>query len=57
MRSLLDPSFKYIPAAKTNIVDTLRKFGFQPPSEDKRHQEKWEMYRSLGLRDLIGGAK
>ncbi len=57
MRGLLDPSFKYIPAAKTNIVDTLRKFGFQPPSETKEHQIKCEIYRSLGVRDLIGGAK
>lgn len=57
MRSLLDPSFKYIPAAKTNIVDTLRKFGFQPPSETKEHQNKCEIYRSLGVRDLIGGEK
>jgi len=57
MRGLLDPSFQYIPAAKTNIADTLRKLGFEPPSEDKRNQEKREMYRSLGLRDLIGGSK
>lgn len=57
MRSLLDPSFKYIPAAKTNIADTLRRLGFQPPSESKEHQAKCEVYRSLGVRDLIGGTK
>lgn len=57
MRGLLDPSFQYTPAAKTNVADTLRRLGFEPPSEDKRQQAKWEMYRSLGLRDLIGGAK
>jgi len=57
MRRILDPNFQYTPAAQTNVADTLRKLGFEPPSEDKRHQQKWEMYRSLGLRDLVGGAK
>lgn len=57
MNSLLDTEFQYIPAAKTNIEETLRKFGFQPPSETKEHQQKFEVYRSLGLRDLNGGEK
>lgn len=57
MRGLLDPNFIYTPAAKTNVAETLRKMGFEPPSEDKRNQQKWEMYRSLGMRDMIGGAK
>ena len=57
MRRILDPNFQYTPSAQTNVADTLRKLGFEPPSEDKRHQQKWEMYRSLGLRDLVGGAK
>lgn len=57
MNRLLDPSFQYIPAAKTNVIETLRKFGFQPPSETREHQAKCEIYRSLGVRDLIGGAK
>lgn len=57
MNRLLDKEFHYIPAAKTNVVETLQKFGFQPPSKTKEHQQKCEIYRSLGLRDLIGGEK
>ena len=57
MNRLLDPNFQYIPAAKTNIQETLKKFGFKPPSETKDHQAKCVIYRSLGVRDLIGGEK
>ena len=31
----------YIPAAKTNIVETLKKLGWTPPSEDKRFIETY----------------
>ena len=43
---ILDINHPYIPAAKTNVVDTLKRFGFEPPSEDKRYQEKWRAYRN-----------
>ena len=33
--SLLNPAFKYIPAAQTDIRKTWQKFGFKPPSENK----------------------
>ena len=46
MRKLDNIDFKYTPAAKTNIQDTLKKCGFEPPSEDKRFQEKWARYRN-----------
>lgn len=57
MKTLLDPQFKYTPSASTNILETLRRLGFQPPSECKERREKWELYRSLGVRDLQGGNK
>jgi hypothetical protein len=41
----------YIPAAKTNILDTLKRLGWLPPSEDPRHQEKWATYRHLAARN------
>lgn len=46
MMRLDNINWKYIPAAKTNIADTLRRLGFEPPSEDKRYQEKWARYRN-----------
>lgn len=46
MKRLDNIDWHYIPAAKTNILETLRKMGFEPPSEDKRYQEKWSRYRN-----------
>jgi len=34
--SLLDPKFKYIPAAKTDVAETFKRFGFVPPSQQKK---------------------
>jgi N-acetylglutamate synthase-like GNAT family acetyltransferase len=39
-------NFVYVPATKTNVLDTLKKFGFEPPSESKWMQEKWTRYRN-----------
>lgn len=30
---ILDPNFKYTPAASTNVQDTWRKFGWKPLDE------------------------
>lgn len=38
----------YTPSLQTDIMVTLRKFGFVPPSEDKAMQEKWKYYRECG---------
>jgi hypothetical protein len=43
---LLNVNFYYIPSAKTNIIETLKRVGFEPPSEDKRYQEKWRRIRN-----------
>lgn len=33
---LLDPSFKYLPAAQTDVAATWRRFGFRPTTETER---------------------
>ena len=42
---LTDIHRPYVPAAKTNVLDTFKRFGWEPPSEDLRFQAKWEVYR------------
>jgi hypothetical protein len=34
--NLLDPRFKYIPAAATDIASTWKRFGFDPLANEKR---------------------
>lgn len=52
MRKLDDINWQYRPAAKTNISETLRKYGFEPPSESAWYQEKWATYRNaLALKE------
>ncbi len=34
--SLLDPRFKYTPAINTDVLETFRRFGFKPTSEEER---------------------
>ena len=33
-RSILDPSFRYVPAASTSVAETWRRFGWHPPAGD-----------------------
>jgi hypothetical protein len=37
---LLDPRFKYIPAAHTDVAATWRRFGFRPTTEAERRSRK-----------------
>lgn len=39
----------YIPAVKTNILETFRRHGWTPPSEDPAIQAKWSYFKSLSL--------
>ena len=36
--SLLNPAWKYIPAASTNIMERFRAMGWVPPSEAKNEK-------------------
>jgi hypothetical protein len=33
---LLDPRFHYVPAAKTDVLSTWRRFGYRPTSDAER---------------------
>lgn len=44
---------KYVPSSKTDILQTLRAFGWTPPSEDPKHQKKWATYRHLAARNEV----
>jgi hypothetical protein len=33
---LLDPRFRYVPAAKTDVLATWRRFGFRPMTDSER---------------------
>lgn len=39
----------YVPSSATNIIDTWRRFGYVPPSEQEYYQKRWEYYQSLPL--------
>jgi len=44
--NLTDINRKYIPSAKTNVLETLKKHGFVPPSEIAEFQTKWFKVRN-----------
>lgn len=46
---ILDLNHKYIPSAKTNVLETFKKFGYIPPSETPEAQEKWFKVRNCGV--------
>jgi hypothetical protein len=40
IRSLLDPSFHYVPAVATSVAETWRRFGWRPMAEAERRGQR-----------------
>lgn len=45
MVSILSKDFVWTPAVKTNIVNTWRKHGWTPPSEQLEYVNKWKSFK------------
>jgi hypothetical protein len=39
-RSILDHSFRYVPAVATSVMQTWRRFGWQPTTDDERQRRR-----------------
>jgi len=48
---LTDMDRPYVPAAKTDVLRTLMRTGWEPPSHSVESQKKWKMYRTLAIRN------
>lgn len=50
---LWDPRFKYIPASKTDITTTWRRFGFRPTTDnERRKRQRGGLAAGAGTREL-----
>ncbi len=39
-QSILDNSFRYVPAVATSVMQTWRRFGWQPTTDDERKRRR-----------------
>ena len=39
-QSILDHSFRYVPAVATSVMQTWRRFGWQPTTDDDRQRRR-----------------
>lgn len=46
MTRILDPKFKYVPSASTNIADTFRRAGWKPMTEAERKRAQERLHQA-----------
>jgi hypothetical protein len=44
-QSILDRSFRYVPAVATSVMQTWRRFGWQPTTDDDRQRRRGGLAR------------
>ena len=40
VHSILDDSFRYVPAKATSVAETWRRFGWRPTTEEERNRRR-----------------
>lgn len=48
---MMDIERPYVTSAKTNVLETLKRLGWVPPSENPKYRVKWKMYRSAVIKN------
>ena len=49
--SILDDSFRYVPAVATSVAETWRRFGWRPTSEEER--KKWRRPTAISVVESV----
>jgi hypothetical protein len=56
MTKLLDPRFRYIPAAATNVAETWKRFGFNAKANEQRRARQLSRVWDTGERHTDAAA-
>jgi hypothetical protein len=54
---LLDPGFRYVPSANTNVTATWKRFGYRPTTDAERRARQSRMEAEAGAAALSGAGQ